>query len=254
MPSEFIDLAESTGLIEPIGEFVLHAAVADAVGWCRATGTEAYVSVNVSARQFRHPGFAELVEHVLASSGLRPGLLMLELTESLLLREDDHVWVELATLRDIGVRLAIDDFGTGFSSLSYLEQTPIDVIKIDKSFVDSLVPSDRQRTVVDGIVRMAEKLGLQIVAEGIETEAERDTPGRDALPVRPGLPVRRTAHLRRGDAVAVARRRPMPRRCRRRRPARCRCRRRQRPTQPRPVTRLPSPPVEPVVTAPTAGA
>ena len=153
---------------------MLHAAVADAVGWCRATGTEAYVSVNVSARQFRHPGFAELVEHVLADSGLRPGLLMLELTESLLLREDDHVWVELATLRHIGVRLAIDDFGTGFSSLSYLEQTHIDVIKIDKSFVDSLVPSDRQRTVVDGIVRMAEKLGLEIVAEGIETGPERD--------------------------------------------------------------------------------
>jgi EAL domain-containing protein (putative c-di-GMP-specific phosphodiesterase class I) len=128
----------------------------------------------VSARQFRHPGFAERVEQVLTSSGLRPDLLMLELTETVLMREDDQVWGELATLRDIGVRLAIDDFGTGFSSLSYLEQTPIDVIKIDKSFVDSLVPSDRQRTVVEGIVQMAEKLGLEIVAEGIETEAERD--------------------------------------------------------------------------------
>ncbi len=173
-PAEFIELAEETGLIEPIGEYVLRTAVADAVGWCRTTQTEAYVSVNVSARQFRHPGFADLVEHVLAATGLRPDLLMLELTESVLMREDDHVWVELATLRDVGVRLAIDDFGTGFSSLSYLEQTPIDVIKIDKSFVDSLVPSDRQRTVVEGIMRMAEKLGLQIVAEGVETEAERD--------------------------------------------------------------------------------
>ena len=173
-PTEFIELAEETGLIEPIGEYVLRTAVADAVGWCRTTQNEAYVSVNVSARQFRHPGFAELVEHVLAANGLRPDLLMLEITESVLMREDDHVWVELATLRDVGVRLAIDDFGTGFSSLSYLEQTPIDVIKIDKSFVDSLVPSDRQRTVVEGIMRMAEKLGLQIVAEGVETEAERD--------------------------------------------------------------------------------
>jgi EAL domain-containing protein (putative c-di-GMP-specific phosphodiesterase class I) len=114
------------------------------------------------------------VEHVLSASGLRPDLLMLELTESVLMREDDHVWAELAILRDIGVRLAIDDFGTGFSSLSYLEQTPIDVIKIDKSFVDSLVPSERQRTVVEGIVGMARKLGLEIVAEGIETEAARD--------------------------------------------------------------------------------
>jgi diguanylate cyclase (GGDEF)-like protein len=169
-PSEFILLAEETGLIDPIGDLVLRRAVADALDWPGDT----YVSVNVSARQFRHPGFAERVEHALASTGLRPELLMLELTESVLMREDDHVWVELATLRDIGVRLAIDDFGTGFSSLSYLEQTPIDVIKIDKSFVDSLVSSDRQRTVVEGIVQMAKKLGLEIVAEGIETEAERD--------------------------------------------------------------------------------
>jgi diguanylate cyclase (GGDEF)-like protein len=173
-PTEFIDIAEATGLIEPIGEYVLRTAVADAVAWCDATGSEAYVSVNVSARQFRQRGFADLVEQVLSTSGLRPDLLMLELTESVLMREDDQVWAELATLRHIGVRLAIDDFGTGFSSLSYLEQTPIDVIKIDKSFVDSLVPSDRQRTVVEGIMRMAEKLGLEIVAEGVETEAERD--------------------------------------------------------------------------------
>jgi diguanylate cyclase (GGDEF)-like protein len=169
-PSEFIVLAEETGLIDPIGELVLRTAVSDALGWSANT----YVSVNVSARQFRHPGFAERVEQMLSASGLRPDRLVLELTETVLMREDDHVWAELATLRNIGVRLAIDDFGTGFSSLSYLEQTPIDVIKIDKSFVDSLVPSDRQRTVVEGIVQMASKLGLEIVAEGIETDAARD--------------------------------------------------------------------------------
>jgi EAL domain-containing protein (putative c-di-GMP-specific phosphodiesterase class I) len=99
---------------------------------------------------------------------------MLELTESALTRGSDHVWGELAVLRDRGVRLAIDDFGTGFSSLSYLEQTPIGVIKMDKSFVDSLVLSERQRTVVDGIVSMAHKLGLQVVAEGVESDAARD--------------------------------------------------------------------------------
>jgi diguanylate cyclase (GGDEF)-like protein len=169
-PSEFIVLAEETGLIDPIGELVLRTAASDALGWSANT----YVSVNVSARQFRHPGFAERVEQVLSASGLRPDLLVLELTETVLMREDDHVWAELATLRNIGVRLAIDDFGTGFSSLSYLEQTPIDVIKIDKSFVDSLVNSDRQRTVVEGIVQMASKLGLEVVAEGIETDAARD--------------------------------------------------------------------------------
>jgi diguanylate cyclase (GGDEF)-like protein len=173
-PSEFIALAEETGLIEPIGDLVLRTAVAAAVRWSVATSAAAYVSVNVSARQFRTPGFAERVDRVLTAAGLPASLLMLEITESVLMREDDHVWGELATLRNTGVRLAIDDFGTGFSSLSYLEQTPIDVIKIDKSFVNTLVTSDRQRTVVEGIVLMAEKLGLHVVAEGIETEAERD--------------------------------------------------------------------------------
>jgi diguanylate cyclase (GGDEF)-like protein len=236
-PLEFIDLAETTGLIEPIGEYVLHTAIADAVGWCSAAGIEAYVSVNVSARQFRHPGFAEVVENALASAGLRPDLLMLELTESLLTREDDHVWGELAALRDIGVRLAIDDFGTGFSSLSYLEQTPIDVIKIDKSFVDSLVPSNRQRTVVDGIMRMAEKLGLQIVAEGIETEAERELLaemrcpyGQGYLYAGPLTRVEATQWLSRPPAVTV-------------------------PPQSQPPDPMPAPsaPVEPAVAGPAAG-
>jgi EAL domain-containing protein (putative c-di-GMP-specific phosphodiesterase class I) len=171
-PSEFIALAEETGLIEPIGDLVLRTAAAAAVGWGRATPTDAYVSVNVSARQFRTPGLAERVERVISAVGLPPTRLMLEITESLVLREEDHVLAELATLRNVGVRLAIDDFGTGFSSLSYLEQTPIDVIKIDKSFAGTLVGSERQRTVVEGVVQMAEKLGLQVVAEGVETVAQ----------------------------------------------------------------------------------
>jgi EAL domain-containing protein (putative c-di-GMP-specific phosphodiesterase class I) len=99
---------------------------------------------------------------------------MLELTESVVTKGSDNVWAELALMRDMGVRLALDDFGTGFSSLSYLEQTPISVIKMDKSFVDSLVPSSRQRKVVAGIVSMATDIGLLVVAEGVETAAERD--------------------------------------------------------------------------------
>jgi diguanylate cyclase (GGDEF)-like protein len=170
-PAEFIAVAEETGIIEAIGDLVLRTAVAEAVGWARS---DVYISVNVSPRQLRRPGFAERVDEVLAGAGLPADRLMLELTESALTRGSDHVWGELAVLRDRGVRLAIDDFGTGFSSLSYLEQTPIGVIKMDKSFVDSLVLSERQRTVVDGIVSMADKLGLQVVAEGIESSAERD--------------------------------------------------------------------------------
>ena len=171
LPSEFITVAEETGLIDAIGDLVLRVAVAEAAGW---PDPDVYVSVNVSPRQLRSAGFAERVDQVLRSSGLPAARLMLELTESVVTKGADHVWVELAALRDLGIRLAIDDFGTGFSSLSYLEQTPIGVIKLDKSFVDSLVTSERQQKIVSGIVSMASTIGLQIVAEGIETLAERD--------------------------------------------------------------------------------
>jgi diguanylate cyclase (GGDEF)-like protein len=173
-PSEFIELAEETGLIEPIGDWVLRRAVTAAAHWYRTLPHGPYVSVNVSALQFRTPGFAEKVDRELASAGLPASHLMVELTESVLFREDDHVWAELETLRNNGVRLAIDDFGTGFSSLRYLLQTPIDVIKIDKTFVSTLASSTRHRVLVDGIVRLAKTLGLHVVAEGIETVADRD--------------------------------------------------------------------------------
>jgi diguanylate cyclase (GGDEF)-like protein len=191
-PSEFITAAEETGLIEAIGDLVLRTAVAEVVGWSHigaadsvgAEGSTAaltwpppanmYISVNVSPRQLRRPGFAERVEEALTASRLAAQRLTLELTESVLTKGTDHVWAELAVLRDMGVRLAIDDFGTGFSSLSYLEQTPIDVIKLDKSFVESLAGSERQQQVVASIVSMAHTLGLEVVAEGIEGAAERD--------------------------------------------------------------------------------
>jgi EAL domain-containing protein (putative c-di-GMP-specific phosphodiesterase class I) len=170
-PVEFIAVAEETGLIEAIGGLVLRTAVAEAIGWPRS---DVYISVNVSPRQLLRPGFAKRVDEVLTAAGLPAGRLMLELTESALDRGADNAWGELAELRELGVRLAIDDFGTGFSSLSYLEQTPIGAIKMDKSFVDSLVLSERQRTVVEGIVSMAQKLDLQVVAEGVENLAARD--------------------------------------------------------------------------------
>jgi EAL domain-containing protein (putative c-di-GMP-specific phosphodiesterase class I) len=100
---------------------------------------------------------------------------MLEITESLLLRDDEKVWADLAVLRDLGVRVAIDDFGTGYSSLSYLRQAAIDVVKIDKSFVDTVSTSAQQRALVEGIVALAHNLGLQVIAEGIERDAQRET-------------------------------------------------------------------------------
>src|SRR6185369_4936594 len=173
-PSDFIDLAEETGQIEAIGAWVMRGAISTAAHWYHTQPAAArpYISVNVSARQFRTPGFAQRVDRELAAAGLPASHLMVELTESVLLREEDQVWTELATLRDTGVRLALDDFGTGFSSLSYLVQTPIDVIKIDKSFVRTLGTSHRHYAIINGIVWLAQQLGLQVVAEGIETTGD----------------------------------------------------------------------------------
>jgi diguanylate cyclase (GGDEF)-like protein/PAS domain S-box-containing protein len=170
LPSDFIDVAEDSGLIVPIGNWVLERALAETARW---PGTApVYLSVNVSARQFRSPGFLDKVRRELDASGLSPDRLMLEITESLM--SDEQVWSDLAALRESGVRVAIDDFGTGFSALSYLRQVQVDVVKIDKSFVDTIGSSPRQRALMEGILRLAEALGLQVVAEGIERPADRD--------------------------------------------------------------------------------
>jgi diguanylate cyclase (GGDEF)-like protein/PAS domain S-box-containing protein len=176
-PAEFIDVAEESGLIVPIGSWVLENAIATAAEWYRRLSRTRplYVSVNVSARQFRTSGFVNKVRQELAAAKLPAGCLMLEITESLLLRDDEQVWADLAVLRDIGVRVAIDDFGTGYSSLSYLRQAEIDVVKIDKSFVDTVSTAPQQRALVEGIVQLAQTLGLQVVAEGIEREVDRET-------------------------------------------------------------------------------
>ena len=130
--------------------------------------------MNVSARQFRDPGFVDGVRQVLEASGLPPSALMLELTESGLLGRDERIHAELMELKLIGVRLAIDDFGTGYSSLSYLRELPMDVLKIDKSFVDGIATSPQRLALVEGIIRIAKTLRLDVVAEGIETEVQRD--------------------------------------------------------------------------------
>ena len=133
-----------------------------------------YVSVNVSARQFGAPGFVDGVRQILDASGLEPGALMLELTESVLLRRDERVYADLIALKAIGVKLAIDDFGTGYSSLSYLRELPIDVLKMDKSFVDGIAVSEQRLALAEGIVQIARTLRLEVIAEGIESEVQRD--------------------------------------------------------------------------------
>lgn len=194
-PDQFITLAEETGQIIALGAWVLGRATADLGRWsreCRDTEAGAppgaaapgelpsagrrdlYVSVNVSARQFDDPSFAGTVRQALASSGLEPRALTLELTETALLRRDERLQSDLAELKAIGVRLAIDDFGTGYSSLSYLRELPIDVVKMDKSFVDGIAESHQRLALAEGIVRIARTLNLEVVAEGIETEVQRD--------------------------------------------------------------------------------
>ena len=175
-PDQFIALAEETGYIVPLGSWVLERAPADLAMWQRRVPrkTAQYVSVNVSARQFREPGFVDGVRRVLATTGLAPSALMLELTESVLLPRDERVHSDLTELKASGVRLAIDDFGTGYSSLSYLQELPIDVLKIDKSFVDGIDTSEQQQALVEGIIRIARTLELEVIAEGIENEVQRD--------------------------------------------------------------------------------
>jgi diguanylate cyclase (GGDEF)-like protein/PAS domain S-box-containing protein len=177
LPGQFISLAEETGLIVPLGAWVLRQAATDMARWRgqRQEEMPPYVSVNVSARQFRASGFVDSVAQALAVSGLAASALTLELTESALLNRDEQMHNDLMELKLIGVRLAIDDFGTGYSSLSYLRELPIDVLKVDKSFVDGITSSEQQLGLVEGIIGIAKKLDLEVIAEGIETEAQRET-------------------------------------------------------------------------------
>lgn len=168
-PARFIPVAEETGLIVPIGEWVLREACRQAVAWQAAGHPQVRIAVNVSAHQLRRGGFADLVASVLADSGLPAHLLELELTESSLMQDTAAASAVLDDLKTLGVQIAMDDFGTGYSSLAYLRRFPIDKLKIDRSFVAEL-PGDPEAVALAGtIVAMAHGLGMSALAEGIET-------------------------------------------------------------------------------------
>jgi diguanylate cyclase (GGDEF)-like protein/PAS domain S-box-containing protein len=175
-PDQFIELAEENGSIVAIGNFVLCEALRTFADWRASPEGQSlrYVSVNVSARQFRTPGFVDQVRDALAAAGASPEWLVLEITESLVLRDAEKVWADLRELRSWGVRIAIDDFGTGYSSLSYLRQMPVDVLKIDKSFIDDVLHSEEQLALVEAIVNLARTLRLVVIAEGIEYQEHHD--------------------------------------------------------------------------------
>jgi diguanylate cyclase (GGDEF)-like protein len=170
-PQEFIDVAESTGLLAELGEQVLREAAKRARAWQHRFGPLApAIHVNLSSRQIIDSELLDTVQAVLSATGLQPSLLCLELTESVLLEDSDRAIATVRELTGLGVRLAIDDFGTGYSSLSYLSRLPVDVVKIDKSFVEVLEPSRPQASVVAGaIISLAHALGLSAIAEGVTT-------------------------------------------------------------------------------------
>jgi diguanylate cyclase (GGDEF)-like protein/PAS domain S-box-containing protein len=172
-PGEFIPVAETSGFIVTIGDWVLREAVQQAARW-RAQGRSLVVSANVSALQFQQPGFVDRVEALLGEAGLPAALLELELTESILVQDADEALERLHALDRLGVRLAIDDFGTGYSSLSYLKRFPIRKLKIDRSFVKDLPGDESDSGIALAVIQVARALRLRVIAEGVETAAQRD--------------------------------------------------------------------------------
>ncbi|MGH8353220.1 MAG: putative bifunctional diguanylate cyclase/phosphodiesterase [Pseudomonas sp.] len=173
-PGDFIGLAEETGLIAPIGEFVLRQACRQAREWQRQGLADLRVSVNLSVHQLRQGNLTSLVRQVLDETGLPARLLELELTESQLLDNVENVIATFQQLRDLGVKLAIDDFGTGYSSLSYLKRFPVDYVKIDQTFIRDLSVGGEDAAITRAIIAMAHSLELKVVAEGVETQAQMD--------------------------------------------------------------------------------
>jgi len=167
-PATFIPLAEETGFIDPIGQFVLRDACAQGVAWSRL-GYPMRIAVNVSGRQLLGGGFADRVTDTLTTTGFSPGQLCIELTESTLMEDVLRISTALHALKGHGISLSVDDFGTGYSSLSYLQRFPVDELKIDRSFVAGLGQPD-DRNLVAAVIGIAHALELRIIAEGVETE------------------------------------------------------------------------------------
>jgi EAL domain-containing protein (putative c-di-GMP-specific phosphodiesterase class I) len=174
-PDQFIRLAEDTGLIVPLGKWVLREATREASNWpsTPTCSRPPYVTVNIAGKQLLHAEFVTDVAEALSDNGLAPQRLILEITEGTLLDNAEATTRRLQEIKALGVRLAIDDFGTGYSSLSYLQRFPIDILKIDKSFVEGVVRGGNQAALARTIISLGDSLALRTVAEGIETDAQR---------------------------------------------------------------------------------
>ena len=173
-PSEFIEIAEDTGLIVPLGRWVIEQATRDAAGWISAADNQMSVSVNLSPRQLHDPELVATTAYALADANLPASCLTIEITENLLLKDTELAKSRLAALRSLGIKVAVDDFGTGYSSLAYLDRYPVDILKIDRTFVDPLGQSDKHAALVRSILDLAAALEIDTVAEGVENDAQRD--------------------------------------------------------------------------------
>ncbi len=179
-PAEFIPLAEETGLILAIGEWVLLSACNQLAAWgSREESKHLTLSVNVSARQFHHPDFADLVIRTLQQTGAEPHKLKIELTESVLIDDVEDTVAKMNRLKEIGVDFSLDDFGTGYSSLAYLKRLPLGQLKIDQSFVRDVLIDQSDAAIVRTIIALGKSLDLKVIAEGVETKEQRDLLGRD---------------------------------------------------------------------------
>jgi len=171
-PDSFVGVAEETGLIIPIGKWVLEQACRQIAEWQRSHDRKLSISVNLSAKQLMHPSLTGTVEEILLETGLDPKQLKLEVTESTVMEHSERSMAVLKELDQIGILLSTDDFGTGYSSLSYLQRFPFDRMKIDRSFVDKLGSDKKSDAIVKTILMLGNNLGLEVVAEGVETAAQ----------------------------------------------------------------------------------
>lgn len=184
-PTQFIGVAEDSGLIHALGEWVLNMACRQQAAWA-SSGRRLTMAVNISALQFKQNGFSETVCRILEESGTDPSCLELELTESALMQPTNEVLARMQRLRSLGIRLALDDFGTGYSSLSYLKRLPIHRLKIDRSFVQDLPDDPEDVAIASATLSLARNLGMEVVAEGVETEAQREFLRERGCPVLQG--------------------------------------------------------------------
>jgi EAL domain-containing protein (putative c-di-GMP-specific phosphodiesterase class I) len=210
-PGQFIPLAEATGAIVPLGRWILAQACSDLVRWRARPGREALtMAVNLSGRQLVEPGVVDMVREVLAEHDLEPGALCLEITESVLMDDTTGVTSALTAIHDLGVKLALDDFGTGYCSLIYLRSFPVDTLKLDRSFVSGVDQDAQDSAIVRSTIGLAHSLGLEAVAEGVETIGQLRalaTMGCDLAQGfywSPGIPAADVEEMLSSDTVAPA--------------------------------------------------